>query len=137
MLAQGKMTVSDCAIGGLNMVVEDARAKMGLSKSTTHPIIQLRAMAALCNASEFDAATMEAPLADRKIFGDATDQAILRFAEFIDSTSVAYLRSTWRKTYDLAFNSKNKFMIRCFSAARTEGISETLNKDSKFDTKDT
>ncbi|KAF5664722.1 h+ k+-exchanging atpase [Fusarium heterosporum] len=136
-LTTGKMTVSDCAIGGLNMVVEDARAKMGLSKSSPHPIVQLRAMAALCNASEFDAATMEAPLAERKIFGDATDQAILRFAEFVDTSSVSYLRSCWRKTYDLAFNSKNKFMIRCFSVARSEGISQTLSKDSNFDAKDT
>lgn len=131
------MTVSDCAIGGLNMAVEDARAKMGLSKSTTHPIIQLRAMAALCNASEFDAATMEAPLAERKIFGDATDQAILRFAEFVDTSSVAYLRSCWKKTYDLAFNSKNKFMIRCFTSSRDEAISQTLSRDSNFDVKDT
>ncbi|WZH49949.1 H+ k+-exchanging atpase [Fusarium acuminatum] len=136
-LTTGKMTVSDCAIGGLNMGVEDARAKMGLSKSTTHPIIQLRAMAALCNASEFDAATMEAPLAERKIFGDATDQAILRFAEFVDTSSVAYLRSCWKKTYDLAFNSKNKFMIRCFTSSRDEAISQTLSKDSNFDVKDT
>ncbi|RGP70929.1 h+ k+-exchanging atpase [Fusarium sporotrichioides] len=136
-LTTGKMTVSDCAIGGLNMVVEDARAKMRTSKSSPHPIVQLRAMAALCNASEFDAATMEAPLAERKIFGDATDQAILRFAEFVDTSSVSYLRSCWRKTYDLAFNSKNKFMIRCFASARAEGIYQTLNKDSNFDAKDT
>ena len=131
------MTVSDCAIGGLNMTIEDARAKMGLSKSTGHPISQLRAISALCNASEFDAATVEAPLAERKIFGDATDQAILRFAEFVETSSVAYLRSCWAKTYDLAFNSKNKFMIRCFTSTRHEGISQTLNKDTMFDMNDT
>ncbi|KAJ4129766.1 hypothetical protein NW768_006735 [Fusarium equiseti] len=136
-LTTGKMTVSDCAIGGLNMTIEDARAKMGLSKSTGHPISQLRAISALCNASEFDAATVDAPLAERKIFGDATDQAILRFAEFVETSSVAYLRSCWRKTYDLAFNSKNKFMIRCFSSTRHEGISQTLNKDTMFDMNDT
>ncbi|RGP76726.1 h+ k+-exchanging atpase [Fusarium longipes] len=136
-LTTGKMAVSDCAIGGLNMSIQDARAKMGLANSTGHPIAQLRAIASLCNASEFDAATMDAPLAERKIFGDATDQAILRFAEFVDTSSVAYIRSCWRKTYDLAFNSKNKFMIRCFSSTRQEGISATLNKDVAFDVKDT
>ncbi|KAJ4003188.1 hypothetical protein NW752_011637 [Fusarium irregulare] len=136
-LTTGKMTVSDCAIGGLNMTIEDARAKIGLSKSTGHPISQLRAISALCNASEFDAATADAPLAERKIFGDATDQAILRFAEFVETSSVAYLRSCWRKTYDLAFNSKNKFMIRGFASIRHEGISQTLNKDTMFDMNDT
>ncbi|KAF4447185.1 H+/K+-exchanging ATPase [Fusarium austroafricanum] len=135
-LTTGKMTVSDCAIGGLNMTIENARGRFGQSNTTTHPIIQLRAMAALCNASEFDAATKDAPLAERKIFGDATDQAVLRFAEFVDPSSVDYLRACWKKIYDLAFNSKNKFMIRCFSCVKPEAIATTFSKASSFDTDD-
>ncbi|CCT69115.1 K, P-type ATPase (mediates high-affinity potassium or sodium uptake) [Fusarium fujikuroi IMI 58289] len=135
-LTTAKMAVSDCAVGGLNMTVENARGKFGQSKSSTHPIIQLRALAALCNASEFDAATKDAPLADRRIFGDATDQAVLRFAEFVDPSSVDYLRACWNKIYDLAFNSKNKFMIRCFSCTRTEAVAATLSKETAFHTDD-
>jgi sodium/potassium-transporting ATPase subunit alpha len=131
------MTVSGCAVGGSTMTIEDARGQFGQSEALTHPVIQLRAMASLCNASEFDAATRDAPLADRKIFGDATDQAILRFAEFVDPGSVAYLRACWRKTYDLAFNSKNKFMIRCFSCVRPEAIPATVQKNSPFNDRDT
>jgi sodium/potassium-transporting ATPase subunit alpha len=130
------MAVSDCAVGGLNMTIENARGKFGQSKSATHPIIQLRALAALCNASEFDAATKDAPLADRRIFGDATDQAVLRFAEFVDPSSVDYLRACWNKIYDLAFNSKNKFMIRCFSCVRTEAVPTTLSKETSFNSDD-
>lgn len=137
MVSKGKMTVSDCAVGGLNMTVEGARGKFGQSTTTTHPVIQLRAMAALCNASEFDVTTADAPLAERKIFGDATDQAVLRFAEFVDTGSIAYLRACWRKTYDLAFNSKNKYMIRCFACVKPEAVPETLYKGSLFDAKDT
>ncbi|KAF5988503.1 K, P-type ATPase (mediates high-affinity potassium or sodium uptake) [Fusarium bulbicola] len=135
-LTTAKMAVSDCAVGGLNMTIENARGKFGQSKSSTHPIIQLRALAALCNASEFDAATKDAPLADRRIFGDATDQAVLRFAEFVDPSSVDYLRACWNKIYDLAFNSKNKFMIRCFSCTRTEAVPATLSKENAFNTDD-
>ncbi|WKT44026.1 hypothetical protein QSH57_008879 [Fusarium oxysporum f. sp. vasinfectum] len=135
-LTTAKMAVSDCAVGGLNMTIENARGKFGQSKSATHPIIQLRALAALCNASEFDAATKDAPLADRKIFGDATDQAVLRFAEFVDPSSVDYLRACWNKIYDLAFNSKNKFMIRCFSCTRNEAVAATLSKETAFNTDD-
>ncbi|KAG5789619.1 hypothetical protein H9Q69_011316 [Fusarium xylarioides] len=135
-LTTAKMAVSDCAVGGLNMTIENARGKFGQSKGVTHPILQLRALAALCNASEFDAATKDAPLADRRIFGDATDQAVLRFAEFVDPSSVDYLRACWNKIYDLAFNSKNKFMIRCFSCTRTEAVAATLSKETAFNTED-
>ncbi|KAL2204669.1 calcium ATPase [Sarocladium strictum] len=136
-LTTGKMTVSDCAVGGLNMTAEDARGKFSQAGTSTHPVIQLRAIAALCNASEFDVATADAPISERKIFGDATDQAVLRFAEFVETGSVAYLRACWRKTYDLAFNSKNKFMIRCFSCIKSESVPTTLYGGSLFDAKDT
>lgn len=85
--------------------------------SGTH---QLRAMAGLCNAAEFDAATMELPIYERTVYGDATDQAILKFSEHLGP--VSELRQLWKKTYELAFNSKNKFMIRTFSLATTKGV---------------
>lgn len=66
----------------------------------------------LCNAGQFDAATEGRPLKDRKINGDATDQAILRFAEEIGS--VKDLRNVWQKVAEVAFNSKNKFMLSLF-----------------------
>jgi sodium/potassium-transporting ATPase subunit alpha len=119
------------------MTAEDARGKVSQAGTSTHPVTQLRAIAALCNASDFDVATADAPLSERKIFGDATDQAVLRFAEFVETGSVAYLRACWRKTYDLAFNSKNKFMIRCFSCIKPESVPTTLYGGSLFDAKDT
>lgn len=87
-------------------------------------IDQMRAIAGLCNSGEFDAATRDAPLAERKINGDATDQAVLRFSEGLGS--VAELRVQWKKTFELAFNSKNKFMIRTYSMADWKGLSMTL-----------
>lgn len=133
---KGKMTVSGCAIAGFNMPAEEAREKYNQIQGPTHPLAQLRAISALCNAGEFDSTTQDAPLSQRKIFGDATDQAILRFAEFLDDGSVAYLRACWRKTYELAFNSKNKFMIRCFSNTKPEAIPKALSKGSLFEPED-
>jgi len=72
----------------------------------------LRALAnicAVCNAAEFDASTAAEPLADRKIYGDATDSAILRFAEYM--TPVSSLRAYWKLIFQVTFNSKNKFAI--------------------------
>lgn len=86
---------------------------------------QLRAMAGLCNASEFDAATVSLPIHERTVFGDATDQAILKFSESLGS--VADLRQLWKKTYELAFNSKNKFMIRTFTSPMPQGLDMALS----------
>ncbi len=87
---------------------------------------QLGAVAGLCNAAEFDAATSQLPLEDRRIYGDATDQAVLRFSERVGSSQK--LRQSWQQTCDLAFNSKSKFMIRTFSLVLKEGLQHTLSQ---------
>jgi sodium/potassium-transporting ATPase subunit alpha len=84
-------------------------------------IEQLRLIAGLCNSGVFDAATEHLPLHERKINGDATDQAILRFSESLGP--VSELRQAWRKNFELAFNSKNKFMIRTISLVEDVGLS--------------
>ncbi|KAH9845047.1 PMR1-Ca++-transporting P-type ATPase located in Golgi [Teratosphaeria destructans] len=65
--------------------------------------------AAVCNDAEFDASTANAAIADRKVNGDATDSAILRFAEAMKP--VAELRASFKSLFKVAFNSKNKFAI--------------------------
>jgi sodium/potassium-transporting ATPase subunit alpha len=88
---------------------------------------QLRAVAGLCNAGSFDAATMRLPLHERVIHGDATDQAILRFSEGLGE--VAELRRCWKVKYELAFNSKNKYMIKAFCLTHPDGLSLALPSD--------
>ena len=85
---------------------------------------QLRAVAGLCNSGEFDAATNHLPLHEQKINGDATDQAVLRFSESLGP--VSELRRMWKKTFELAFNSKNKYMIRTLQLAEKEGLDVAL-----------
>ncbi|ERT02862.1 hypothetical protein HMPREF1624_01165 [Sporothrix schenckii ATCC 58251] len=85
---------------------------------------QLRAVAALCNDGQFDAATRHLPLAEQTIHGDATDQAVLRFSERLGP--VAELRANWSTKYTLPFNSKNKYMIRALSLAQKEGLALAL-----------
>ena len=85
---------------------------------------QLRAVAGLCNAGEFDVATEQLPLHERHINGDATDQALLRLSESFGP--VSELRRMWKKTFELAFNSKNKYMIRTLALVENEGLKITL-----------
>jgi sodium/potassium-transporting ATPase subunit alpha len=87
-------------------------------------VSQLRSIAGLCNSGDFDAATMKLPLHERKINGDATDQAILRFSESLGP--VSELRQMWRKTFELAFNSKNKYMLRTLELVQEKGLELAL-----------
>ncbi|GIK00959.1 hypothetical protein Aspvir_004989 [Aspergillus viridinutans] len=123
-LTKNRMFVTDCAVSISTFTSDGARDEMVL-KGKASAIHQLRAVAGLCNAAEFDAATMNLPVHERKVIGDATDQAILRFSEGLGP--VSELRSMWKKTYDLAFNSKNKFMVRTFSQVDSAGLGDVMS----------
>ncbi|PWY93909.1 Na/K ATPase alpha 1 subunit [Aspergillus sclerotioniger CBS 115572] len=135
-LTMNKMFVTDCALSTSCFSTDLARDEM-VVKGRRTGIHQLRGIAGLCNAAEFDASSMSQPLHEREIYGDATDQAILRFSEGLGS--VAELRHAWRKTYELAFNSKNKFMIRTFSPAGSGGLSFAMStaESAQFKLNDT
>lgn len=137
------MTVTECTIGTHTITVDAAEDELELSTApviagiVTTRVDQVRAIARLCNAAEFDAATMDLPIDQRLVFGDATDQAVLRFSERFGS--VHHLRQCWQKTYELAFNSKNKFMIRTFSLFKKDCLNATLSEREadEFSTDDT
>ncbi|KAL9097727.1 MAG: hypothetical protein Q9165_000053 [Trypethelium subeluteriae] len=106
-LTKNQMTVTECMIG--RRIMTAAQAAKAENSSNDGPE-ELGIMGGLCNASEFDATTMDQPLKNRKINGDATDQAILRFAESI--VPVSETRRQFKTIYKIAFNSKNKFMVQ-------------------------
>ncbi|KAM0146899.1 hypothetical protein ACHAQE_010494 [Botrytis cinerea] len=123
-LTKNKMFVTECSIGTHSMTPQSARDEMASSGRNNTAISQMRLIAGLCNSGEFDASTMHLPLSERKINGDATDQAVLRFSESLGP--VSELRNMWRKTFELAFNSKNKFMVRTLALVEPEGRSYAL-----------
>jgi sodium/potassium-transporting ATPase subunit alpha len=126
------MVVTDIYAAGEEYTPEAARDVVAILRSDNNVTAlgkkrqdvmdELRMLAGLCNSGEFDAATMHLPISERKINGDATDQAVLRLAESLGS--VAELRRDWKKVFEIAFNSKNKFMIRLMSPA-TQDASNT------------
>lgn len=121
------MWVTHAAIATEEMTCEQACAgllRQREDNSDKNPISQLRTVAGLCNSGEFDAATYHLPLHERKMHGDATDQAVLRFSESLGA--VDELRQAWAKTFELAFNSKNKFMIRTHILAQKSGLDMAL-----------
>lgn len=133
--SQGEMTVTDCSISADEMTADYAglRQKEDHSRNERSMVDQLRALAGLCNAAEFDASTLDIPIEHRKVNGDATDQAILRFSESLGSTHS--LRGQWKKHFDVAFNSKNKFMLRTLSLVERQGLDVALSRQEVQDWK--
>jgi sodium/potassium-transporting ATPase subunit alpha len=133
------MIITQCMVGIEKMSAEAARDTLVINQRTApqnKSIEQLQVVTALCNAGQFDAASRKLPLAEKIIHGDATDQAILRFSESL--SSVSEVRRCWQCVYDLAFNSKNKYMIKVFRLSHPDGLESALPTDtaSTFKPKD-
>jgi sodium/potassium-transporting ATPase subunit alpha len=64
----------------------------------------------LCNDAFFDPTTMSLPVNERDINGNATDAAVLRFAETLRSEGRKQL-AQYERVHQIAFNSKNKWML--------------------------
>ncbi|KAJ3068629.1 hypothetical protein HDU98_008222, partial [Podochytrium sp. JEL0797] len=96
-LTQNKMTLRDTGVGYLD--IKDVSDK---AKSIYHHI------AAQCCAADF-VDNDSVPLEDRQMSGDATDKAVLRFAEGLGS--VAQIRASFQKIFEIPFNSRNKWML--------------------------
>lgn len=139
-LTQGKMALSDCTVGRNSITVGELQKRFANCIEADSPSLssyqQVGAMAALCNAAELDAAQADVPISQRNVFGDATDSAILRFSESLSAGNIGYYRGCWQMVFDLAFNSKNKFMIRCFRLARKEALTTTLSSGTQFEEQD-
>jgi sodium/potassium-transporting ATPase subunit alpha len=117
------MNVTDCLVGRKMLSAGGAAGIVELgpdfsdAEISSNSIVQLGQVAGLCNAGEFDATTIHLPLERRKIFGDATDQAILRFAERIHPVSKSLTKYN-KAIHRVPFNSKNKFMIQVVQEAQ-------------------
>lgn len=129
-LTKNQMKAADCMVGFTSLKAKDAieQIKKDEESGAFQSLQQLRATAAICNAGEFDVATLNKPLDDRTIIGDATDQAVLRFSESLGSVSET--KNLWRKVFEIPFNSKNKFMVRITARAELKnnlGVIQALS----------
>ncbi|EMC92318.1 hypothetical protein BAUCODRAFT_38353 [Baudoinia panamericana UAMH 10762] len=109
-LTRNQMNVTDCLIGAKAITAADALT----AEKQDDCLQELAELGALCNEAEFDASTLKLSINERKINGDATDSAILRFVEGLKD--VASLRASNRSLFKVAFNSKHKFAVNVIQA---------------------
>lgn len=101
-LTQNKMTVTS-----VTALDEDLKHVGILAKEDVHKVQPIATIAGLCNAATFEQTSDEVVAAMRPIRGDATDTAILRFADSVRSVDEA--SEDWQEVFRVDFNSKTKF----------------------------
>lgn len=106
-LTQGKMTVASVATVDRQFSSPEEWEK----QSSENSAVALRRAALLCNDASFDPTSLNRPLAERIILGNATDAAILRFATAGNEKENDTIRTSNPSIFDIPFNSKNKWML--------------------------
>jgi sodium/potassium-transporting ATPase subunit alpha len=109
-LTQNRMFVKSLGMLDWEYSLEDlAPSEFGVAEITDGLRNTLRA-SVLCNDASFDPTTMNTPIHDRLVNGNATDAAVLRFADSVGMTSPTAL-APYERVHQIPFNSKNKWML--------------------------
>lgn len=107
-LTENKMTVT--SIGFLDeLKPADELAPQLATEQCAEPLQMLHRGAVLCNDATFDPTTIHLPVSERAIQGNATDGAILRFAE--SAKLGRAVQDGLPRAFSIPFNSKNKWML--------------------------
>lgn len=78
--------------------------------------------AVLCNDATFDPTAMHLPISERVTQGNATDAAVLRFAESTRPSDA--LRTANPRAFEIPFNSKNKWMLALHCSSEVDADPE-------------
>ena len=127
-LTENKMTVKSVALLDKEFTVEEMSAACR-ADNTSEALAALYRGSLLCNDAFFDPASLSQPIHEREVYGNATDVAVLRFAEAIKPAGD--LRQEYERVYQIPFNSKNKWMMtlhksRAFNGADENGLTSYL-----------
>ncbi|OAX37831.1 calcium ATPase [Rhizopogon vinicolor AM-OR11-026] len=116
-LTAGKMAVESIAFLDNHLLIseiDERISKAPVPKSFT-ALSSLHMTARLCNGAKFDSSTADRPIHERNVKGDPTDTALLRFSEGLSipalNIDTPALLSSWRRLFEIPFNSKNKWML--------------------------
>ncbi|KAH8700930.1 putative Na/K ATPase alpha 1 subunit [Talaromyces proteolyticus] len=74
-------------------------------------LTELHKAAALCNDGAFDSSTMDKPITQRLVQGNATDGAMLKFVETVKENSFKSMKNANPQVFQIPFNSTNKWML--------------------------
>ena len=110
-LTENKMIVTTVCFLDKRMLVEEALTALATEGTRSTPLHDLHHAAILCNDASFDVLSIDRPILDREIQGNATDGATLKFAELARPGCIATTRNANPSVFQIPFNSKNKWML--------------------------
>ncbi|KAI8636494.1 hypothetical protein BD408DRAFT_448383 [Parasitella parasitica] len=125
-LTQNKMFVTSVGFADSECTLTDCINALAdpLVTCSAQAYKQLHLASYLCNDAAFDPSTMDQPVRERLVNGDATDSAVLRFAAELGNAEKDI--SQFRRTFDIPFNSKNKWMLTMYQAVDCTTAMETI-----------
>ncbi|TFK84922.1 calcium ATPase transmembrane domain M-containing protein [Polyporus arcularius HHB13444] len=116
-LTIGKMSVQNVAFFDAEFHIGEIKQNLSAADVPSAPaaFMALHQVARLCNGAKFDSSSAHLPVEERQVKGDATDTAVLRFAEELSIPTLGVdtpsLLASFEKIFEIPFNSRNKWML--------------------------
>jgi sodium/potassium-transporting ATPase subunit alpha len=110
-LTENKMVVTTVCLVDKRMLVDEALDSLSKNQSHSSPLNDLHRASILCNDARFDVLSMDRPILERDIQGNATDGATLKFAEAAREGLSGEIYDRYPRVFQIPFNSKNKWML--------------------------
>uniref|UniRef100_A0A8B9T4J2 Sodium/potassium-transporting ATPase subunit alpha n=1 Tax=Anas platyrhynchos TaxID=8839 RepID=A0A8B9T4J2_ANAPL len=115
-LTQNRMTVAHLWFDNQIHTADTTEDQSGQSfDQSSETWTLLSRVVTLCNRAQFKAGQENVPVAKREVIGDASETALLKFAEVTVGT-VSEARGRFPKVAELPFNSTNKFQLSVHAA---------------------
>ncbi|KAJ9647723.1 hypothetical protein H2199_001497 [Coniosporium tulheliwenetii] len=127
-LTENRMIVT--TVGFVDKRMNTGEAFAALTESSPTPLNELHRASVLCNDASFDVLSMDRPVMDREAQGNATDGAVLKFAEGVRKGLRQKINDAHPRAFQIPFNSKNKWMLTLHKA--TEETTELAAEKSRF-----
>lgn len=110
-LTENRMVVTSVSFVDKRMHVDEAVGILSAKQPQSPPLDSLHQASILCNDASFDVLTINRPVLDRDIQGNATDGATLKFAESAREGLYTTICDANPRVFQIPFNSKNKWML--------------------------
>ena len=120
-LTENKMTVTSVGFVDELQTADEALSLIS-SKECPDALFELHKAAVLCNDSIFDPTTLNMPVSERAIQGNATDGSVLRFAERAKPSR--QVQESAPSVFRIPFNSKNKWMLTMHDDSKLSATAE-------------
>jgi len=107
-LTENRMVVTTVGFIDQKLTADEAISALAHPEGT-EALQRLHKASVLCNDASFDPLSLDRAIMDREVQGNATDGAVLKFAEAAKANHP--VDTDDRRIFEIPFNSKNKWML--------------------------